>query len=110
MQYRVGGGGLIIKRLHFPQFSSISFLQKYPTSFSICLSALSVGYLVLHKASQSEMVNQTSKRKGLEKNEKSVWGTGINGWADHTPVVHWGKEGKKQRETMRLGGTGVWPG
>lgn len=105
-----GWEGLIIQRLYFPQFFSIFLLQNYRSSFSICLSALSVDYLVLCKVSQtSEMINQTSKRKGSEKNQKFVWGTGINGWAEHPQITHWGKEGKQWKET-RLGGTGVWSG
>lgn len=58
------------------------------------------------------MVNQTSKTKGSEENpppKKKVWGTGINSWAEHAQIIHWGEEGKEKRET-RLGGMGVWLG
>lgn len=50
------------------------------------------------------MLDLTSKRKGSEKNQKPVWGTGICIWTECPQITYQEKMEKKQKDTMRLGG------
>lgn len=52
------------------------------------------------------MVDQTSEKKGSDRNQKAIWGTEIKSWAERPQIIHSEKDEKEQKEAMRLGGGG----
>lgn len=103
-------GGLIIKRLRFPNFlSSIparpfykSFFPSFTFAFLLYLQSV-MFYVRLPR--QSEMLDQISKRKGSDRNQKFVCGTGINSGTECAQITP-REEKEKQKERTRLGDAG----